>query len=57
MTTTSFHAKSIALEVIQGLNVNLDGKIILITGSGGGAYEAREARALLKFAQLRLSLT
>lgn len=36
MATTDFHAKSTALEVVQGLNVNLDGKIVLITGGTSG---------------------
>jgi hypothetical protein len=36
MTTPTFHAKSTALEVVQGLNVNLDGKLVLLTGGTSG---------------------
>jgi NADP-dependent 3-hydroxy acid dehydrogenase YdfG len=36
MTARSFHAKSTALEVVQELNVNLDGKLVLITGGTSG---------------------
>jgi hypothetical protein len=36
MTTPTFHAKSSALEVVKGLNVNLDGKLVLITGGTSG---------------------
>ena len=28
MTTPNFHAKSTALEVVKGLNVKLDGKVV-----------------------------
>ena len=38
MTTPTFHAKSTALEVVQGLNVDLNGKIVLITGVTSGKY-------------------
>ncbi|CAF1093922.1 unnamed protein product [Adineta ricciae] len=43
MTTTNFHAKSTALEVIKGLNANLEGKLVVITGgtSGIGVETAR----------------
>ena len=33
MATSMFHGKSTALEVVQGLNVKLDGKVLLITGA------------------------
>jgi NAD(P)-dependent dehydrogenase (short-subunit alcohol dehydrogenase family) len=33
MATSMFHGKLTALEVVQGLNVKLDGKIVLITGT------------------------
>jgi len=36
MTTTNFHAKTTALEVIKGLNAKLDGKVVLITGATSG---------------------
>jgi len=36
MTTTKFHDKSIALEVVKGLNIKLDGKVVLITGATSG---------------------
>ena len=36
MTTPIFHAKSKALEVVKGLNVKLDGKVIIITGATSG---------------------
>jgi hypothetical protein len=36
MTTPTFHAKSTATEVIKGLNVDLDGKLVLITGGTSG---------------------
>jgi hypothetical protein len=36
MTTPTFHAKSTALEVVKGLNVNLDGKLVIITGGTSG---------------------
>jgi len=36
MSSTNFHAKSTALEVVKGLNANLDGKIVLITGGSSG---------------------
>jgi hypothetical protein len=36
MATSTFHAKSTALEVVKGLNANLDGKVVLITGASSG---------------------
>jgi len=36
MTAPTFHAKSTALEVVQGLNANLEGKLVLITGGTSG---------------------
>ncbi len=36
MTTPTFHAKSTALEVVKGLNVDLNGKLVLITGGTAG---------------------
>jgi hypothetical protein len=36
MATPTFHAKSTALEVVKGLNVNLNGKIVIITGATSG---------------------
>jgi hypothetical protein len=36
MATSMFHGKSTALEVVQGLNVKLDGKVVLITGATSG---------------------
>jgi hypothetical protein len=36
MTTTNFHAKTTALEVIKGLNAKLNGKVVLITGATSG---------------------
>jgi NADP-dependent 3-hydroxy acid dehydrogenase YdfG len=36
MATSMFHGKLTALEVVQGLNVKLDGKIVLITGATSG---------------------
>ncbi|CAF2598086.1 unnamed protein product [Rotaria sp. Silwood2] len=43
MTTPTFHAKSTALEVVKGLNANLDKQLVLITGctSGIGVETAR----------------
>ena len=38
MTETNFHAKTTALEVIKGLNVDLNGKVVLITGVTSGKY-------------------
>jgi WW domain-containing oxidoreductase len=45
MATTNFHAKSTALEVVQGLNANLEGKLVLITGGTAG-IGVETARAL-----------
>lgn len=39
---TNLHAKSTALEVIQTLQVDLTGKVVLITGGTAGAKEKRE---------------
>ena len=36
MTSSAFHAKSTALEVVKGLNAKLDGKVVLITGATSG---------------------
>lgn len=36
MAAQNFHAKSTALEVVKGLGVNLDGKLVLITGGTSG---------------------
>ena len=36
MSTTNFHAKSTALEVVKGLGANLDGKVALVTGATSG---------------------
>jgi hypothetical protein len=36
MTTPTFHAKSTALEVVNGLHAKLDGKVVLITGATSG---------------------
>jgi hypothetical protein len=36
MTTTNFHDKTTALEVVKGLNAKLDGKVVLITGGTSG---------------------
>jgi len=36
MTTQNFHAKSTALEVVKGLNANLDGKVVIVTGATSG---------------------
>ncbi len=36
MTTSKFHARSIALEVVNGLGAKLDGKVVLITGATSG---------------------
>lgn len=36
MATPTLHAKSTALEVVQGLNISLDGKLVLITGGTSG---------------------
>jgi len=33
MATSMFHGKLTALEVVQGLNVKLNGKVVLITGA------------------------
>ena len=36
MARSIFHGKSTALEVVHGLNANLDGKVIIITGATSG---------------------
>jgi hypothetical protein len=36
MARPSFHGRSTALEVVQELNANLDGKVIIITGATSG---------------------
>lgn len=36
MARPIFHGKSTALEVAQGLNANLDRKVIIITGATSG---------------------
>jgi hypothetical protein len=36
MTTPNFHAKSTALEVVKGLNANLNGKVVIVTGATSG---------------------
>jgi hypothetical protein len=36
MTTTNFHAKSTALEVVKGLKAKLDGKVVIVTGATSG---------------------
>ena len=43
MATTNFHAKSTAMEVVQGMNANLQGKLVIVTGgtSGIGVETAR----------------
>lgn len=38
--TTQFHEKSTALEVVQGLNADLTGKVVLITGVTAGIKQA-----------------
>ena len=45
MASTGFHAKSTALEVVQGLNANLEGKVVVITGGTAG-IGVETARAL-----------
>lgn len=39
MATTNFHAKSTAMEVVQGLNANLQGKLAIVTGGTSGREE------------------
>ena len=36
MTAASFHAKSTALEVVRGLNAELAGKVVIVTGATSG---------------------
>ncbi len=36
MTTPNFHAKSTAFEVVKGLNVKLNGKVVIVTGATSG---------------------
>ena len=36
MARPIFHGKSTALEVVQGLDANSDGKVIIITGATSG---------------------
>ena len=36
MTTPTFHAKTTALEIVQGLNAKLDGKVVVVTGATSG---------------------
>lgn len=36
MNATSFHSKSTALDVVRGLGVDLNGKVVLITGATSG---------------------
>lgn len=39
MATANFHAKSTAMEVVQGLNANLQGKLVIVTGGTSGNEE------------------
>lgn len=39
MTTTNFGAKTTAFEVVKALNINLDGKVVFITGATSGTLK------------------
>ncbi|CAF3612667.1 unnamed protein product [Rotaria sp. Silwood1] len=57
MTTPTFHAKSTALEVVKGLNANLDGKLVLITGCTSGISIGIETARALATANAHVIIT
>ncbi|CAF2577860.1 unnamed protein product [Rotaria sp. Silwood2] len=53
MTTSTFHAKSTAVEFVKGLNVNLHGKLVLITGGTPAGKPSRVVVVVSSFANKR----